>query len=83
MNPLLTIGIIMTITAVVVAILGFRRGVPNTLLWSFFPLFHGFHEFADYAMEELGADFFVERLELFFAYGSAIFLIYLYFPQNP
>ena len=53
MDPIyvLIIGIIMTLSGVGVFILGYRRRVPNTLLWALVPFVHGLHEFGDYWIE--------------------------------
>lgn len=75
MDPLISIGIIMTITGIVVWMIGRRRSVPNTVVWALFPIFHGMHEFFDYAVEELNAPFVYERFELFFAYASSLILL--------
>jgi hypothetical protein len=72
MNPLLIIGTIMILTGIVVIYFGHKRSVPNAVLWAIFPIAHGLHEFADYALDEMAAPFFVERLELFFAIGSSL-----------
>lgn len=75
MNPLLIIGTIMILTGIVVIYYGHKRSVPNAVLWAIFPIAHGLHEFADYALDEMAAPFFVERLELFFAIGSSLALV--------
>jgi hypothetical protein len=71
----LAIGIIMTISGIVIFIIGYRRSIPNALLWSLFPFLHGLHEFADYALEVANAPFVVERFELVFAFASSFALI--------
>lgn len=75
MNPLLVIGILMSITGIFVIYFGYKRSVPNAVLWAIFPIFHGLHEFADYMLDEMAAPFFVERLDLFFAIGSSLALV--------
>jgi hypothetical protein len=74
-NDLILIGIIMTITGFIILIIGLRRDVLNTWLWALFPLFHGFHEFADYFVETMNASFLIERFELLFAFASSAMLL--------
>lgn len=56
-------------------LLGRSRGVPNAILWGTFPILHGFHEYAEYLLDELDAPFIVERFELLFAIGSSVVLL--------
>lgn len=70
----LIIGIIMTLSGILMLIVGYRRNAPNALLWSLFPIFHGFHEFIELIYDATGI-LFVERIELFFAFGSSFILL--------
>ena len=71
---LILIGVIMIAAGVVMLYLGIKRNVPNTPLWSLFPILHGLHEFADYALES-GMPFIVERFEIFFAVAGSFVLL--------
>ncbi len=71
----LIIGIIMTLSGIVVFILGQKRGIRNSWLWASFPIFHGFHEFVDFLLENYTLPIFFERLELAFAFISSFALL--------
>ena len=60
---LLVLGSVFTIGGIGIFVLAKQRGVRNAVLWGLFPIFHGLHEFADFALDELGASFIVERFE--------------------
>lgn len=72
---LLIIGSIMLVCGILVGYFGIKRGIPNAILWSLFPILHGFHEFAEYFLNEFNAPFIVERFELIFAFGSSFALL--------
>jgi len=71
---LILIGVLMIITGFVIVYLGKKREVPNAILWSLFPIFHGLHEFFDF-FESNQAPFILERFGIFFAISSSFFLL--------
>lgn len=71
---LIVIGVLMILTGFIIIYFGKKRDLPNTILWSLFPIFHGFHEFADY-LESLQAPFIVERFGIFFVISSSFLLL--------
>ncbi len=75
MNEYLVLtGVLMLITGFVIIYLGKKREVPNTILWSLFPIFHGLHELVDF-FEGNQAPFILERFGIFFAISSSFFLL--------
>ena len=71
---LILIGVIMVVSGIAIYYIGLRRNVPNTILWAFFPILHGLHEFADYFLEFYDI-FIIEQFEMFFAIAGAFLLL--------
>lgn len=72
---LLVLGTIFTLGGVGIYYLGQKRGVPNSLLWGLFSVFHGLHEYADHFIDEVSDPIFIERVEVLFAVLSTIMLL--------
>ncbi len=71
---LLFIGIVMVVAGVFVFYIGNKKDTPNKYLWAGFPILHGLHEFAEYALD-FNAPFIVEQFEEFFAFAGAFVLL--------
>lgn len=72
---LLLIGIMMTISGIIVFYLGYKRGVPNTILWAAFPILHGLHEFTEYFMDNFDLISYTERFEMLFSISGSFVLL--------
>ncbi|MHA2249619.1 MAG: hypothetical protein ACXAD7_04615 [Candidatus Kariarchaeaceae archaeon] len=75
MVVLLILGSIFTAGGIGIYLFGRKRGMLNPALWALFPILHGFHEFAEYVIEEFNDDIIIEQLEVLFAIGSSIALL--------
>ncbi|MCY3413721.1 MAG: hypothetical protein INQ03_18905 [Candidatus Heimdallarchaeota archaeon] len=75
MNTIFMLGLIFTLGGLIILILGTKRGVPNSILWALFPILHGFHEFAEYYLDEINDTLLIERVEIFFAISSSLVLL--------
>lgn len=72
---LLLIGVMMTISGIIVFYLGYKRGVPNTILWAAFPILHGLHEFTEYFIDNFDLISYIERFEIIFSISGSFVLL--------
>jgi len=84
---LLTMSIVMFGCSIVILYLGYKRGTPNIILWTLFPLVRGLHwlveAIADYYEEILEIELFIfTRLELFTAFCSSFILLAVCLDHN-
>lgn len=72
---LILVGVMMIVSDIIVYILGYKRGVPNTILWSIFPILHGFHEFTEFFIDNFNLISYTERFEIFFSISGSFILL--------
>ncbi len=71
---LIVLGSLFTFGSIVVYYYGRKKDTNNALLWSLFPLFHGLHEFTDFA-SEMADNIMLIRVEVFLAIISSLMLL--------
>ena len=84
---LLTLSMVMFGCSFIILFLGHKRGTPNIILWTLFPLVRGIHwlieAMADYYEEILEIELFIfTRLELFTAFCSSFILLAVCLEHN-
>ena len=61
------LGSIFFFGGLIILFLGLRRGVTNVVIWSLFPILHGFHEYIEFLIDNYNLPIFYQRFEPFFA----------------
>ena len=69
------LGSIFFFGGLIILILGLRRGVTNVVIWSLFPILHGFHEYIEFLIDNYNLPIFYQRFEPFFAVCSSFILL--------